>query len=52
MTVAVEGAAATRAYEGIVYYFCHAGCRERFDARRTGTSPTCRGDALPLIYDA
>ncbi len=32
MTVAVDGAAATSVHEGITYYFCHAGCRERFEA--------------------
>ena len=32
MTVAVDGAAATSVHEEITYYFCHAGCRERFEA--------------------
>ena len=32
MTVAVEGAAATAAHEGVTYYFCCPGCRRRFEA--------------------
>ena len=32
MTVAVEGAKETAVYEGVTYYFCNPGCRERFEA--------------------
>ena len=32
MTVAVDGAPETTVHEGIAYYFCHAGCRQRFEA--------------------
>ena len=36
MTVSIEGAAHTTEHEGVTYYFCGAGCRNRFeqDARR------------------
>ena len=32
MTVAVEGAKETAVHEGVTYYFCNPGCRERFEA--------------------
>ena len=32
MTVAVEGASATAVHEGVTYYFCHPGCKQRFEA--------------------
>ncbi len=32
MTVAVSPAAESAVHEGVTYYFCHAGCRERFEA--------------------
>ena len=32
MTVAVEGAKETALHEGITYYFCNPGCRQRFEA--------------------
>lgn len=35
MTVAVEGARETAVHDGVTYYFCHAGCRQRFEARPT-----------------
>ena len=31
MTVAIEGAAHTAEHEGVMYYFCGAGCRARFE---------------------
>jgi xanthine dehydrogenase accessory factor len=32
MRVSVEGASETAVHEGVAYYFCHAGCRARFEA--------------------
>jgi len=32
MTVAVEGAHETTVHGGVTYHFCHAGCRQRFEA--------------------
>src|SRR5207253_1850945 len=32
MTIAVEGARETAVHEGIAYYFCNPGCRQRFEA--------------------
>jgi xanthine dehydrogenase accessory factor len=32
MTVAVAGAEETAVFEGVVYYFCCAGCRRRFES--------------------
>jgi xanthine dehydrogenase accessory factor len=32
MTVAVSGGTESTVYEGVAYYFCHVGCRERFEA--------------------
>lgn len=31
MSVAVEGARETAVHEGVTYYFCNAGCRQRFE---------------------
>lgn len=35
MTVLVEGARETAVQEGVTFYFCHAGCRQRFEADPT-----------------
>ena len=35
MTVAVEGAQETAVHEGMMYYFCNPGCRQRFEAEPT-----------------
>ena len=32
MTVVVEGAQETAVHEGVTYYFCNPGCRQRFEA--------------------
>jgi xanthine dehydrogenase accessory factor len=32
MTVAIEGACHTAVHDGVTYYFCNPGCRERFEA--------------------
>ena len=32
MTVAVDGAAATAMHAGVTYFFCHPGCKQRFEA--------------------
>ena len=41
MTVAVEGAAETAVHDGVTYYFCNPGCRQRFEA-----DPARYADAL------
>jgi xanthine dehydrogenase accessory factor len=35
MTVAVDGARETAVHEGVTYYFCNRGCRQRFEADPT-----------------
>jgi xanthine dehydrogenase accessory factor len=45
MTVAVSPAAESTTHEGKTYYFCHAGCRERFGAEPSAYLPGNAGVA-------